>query len=149
MGREKAVCPITHNSTLSSTMWQIIWKPKEADTTWHGLWRVLHYYCLPRESPSTSVGCLPVRIGILWMTNLFLTSVLKMPCVWKWGCFECVFHRWRCRRMGRQVDGKSAISIFRMDTAKWNPEPKRNRENSVCVLNELGLHRKSASLLKK
>lgn len=38
--------------------------------------------------------------------------------------------------MGRQVDGKSAISIFRMDTAKWNPEPKRNTENSIRKLSE-------------
>lgn len=56
--------------------------------------------------------------------------------------------------MGWQVDGKSAISILRMDTAKWNPEPTRNTEfNKVCLkfylLKELGLHRQNTSLFRK
>lgn len=56
--------------------------------------------------------------------------------------------------MGWQVDGKSAISILRMDTAKWNPEPTRNTEFSkVCLkfylLKELGLHRQNTSLFRK
>lgn len=56
--------------------------------------------------------------------------------------------------MGRQVDGKSTISILRMDTAKWNPEPKRNSElNKVCLkfylLKELATQAIYTSLFRK